>query len=75
MIKRILPLFIMIFMAVLKASAQLPSSDVEMADQMRAEGKIYVVVAVILIVFIGMILYLLNLEKKISKIEKEKSGI
>jgi hypothetical protein len=58
------------------ATAQLAENrDVEMADQMRAEGKIYVVVAVVLIIFVGMILYLISLDKKISKIEKEKSGI
>mgnify|MGYP000881960469 CR=1 FL=1 len=50
-------------------------SDVEMADQMRAEGKIYVVVAVVLIVFIGLILYLISLDRKISMIEKEKGNL
>jgi hypothetical protein len=48
------------------ASAQ----DVEMADTMRSEGKIYVVVALILIVLTGLILYLFLLDRKVSKIEK-----
>lgn len=43
---------------------------VEMADQFRADGKIYVVVAVIAIVFLGISLYLVYLDRKISKIEK-----
>lgn len=44
--------------------------EVQMADQMRADGKIWVVVAVIAIVFVGIIAYLILLDRKISKIEK-----
>lgn len=44
--------------------------EVQMADQMRADGKIWVVVAVIAIVFIGIITYLVLLDRKICKIEK-----
>ncbi len=43
----------------------------EMADVMRSNGKIYVVVAVILTIFVGLILYLIRLDKKITKLEKE----
>lgn len=43
---------------------------VEMADKMRADGKIYVVVAVILTILIGLILYLVRLDRKISKLEQ-----
>ncbi len=46
-------------------------TSVEMADVMRSNGKIYVVLAVVLIVFIGFILYLIHLDRKISKLEKE----
>ena len=44
--------------------------DVEMADTLRQDGKIWVVVGVIAIVFLGIIGYLVSLDKKISKIEK-----
>jgi CcmD family protein len=37
---------------------------------MRSNGKIYVVVAVVGIIFAGIIVYLINLDSKISKIEK-----
>jgi len=46
-------------------------NSVEMADVMRSNGKIYVVLAVVLIVFFGFIFYLIHLDKKISKLEKE----
>jgi uncharacterized integral membrane protein len=45
-------------------------NDVEMADSMRAEGKIYVVVAVILTVLTGLIVYLFLLDRKVKKLEK-----
>jgi len=45
--------------------------EVEMADVMRADGKIYVVVSVLLIIFIGLIMYLINLDRKVSKIENK----
>jgi hypothetical protein len=43
----------------------------EMADAMRAEGKIYVVVSMIIILLGGMITYLFLLDRKLSKVEKE----
>jgi CcmD family protein len=42
-----------------------------MADLMRSNGKIYVVVGVVLIILIGLILYVFRLDRKISKLEKE----
>ena len=41
-------------------------------DFMRNTGSIYVVVGVILIIFIGIIAFLINLDKKISKLEKDE---
>ena len=42
-----------------------------MADEMRSNGKIYVVVAVLVTIFIGIVIYLVRLDKKISKLENE----
>jgi CcmD family protein len=42
-----------------------------MADEMRSNGKIYVVVAVLVTIFIGLILYLIRLDRKLSRLEKE----
>ena len=46
------------------------AQDAQMADTMRAEGKIYVVVAIILVIFLGLIAYLIYTDRKISKLEK-----
>jgi uncharacterized protein HemX len=48
------------------------NSSVEMADVMRSNGKIYVVVAVILTLFLGLVVYLIRLDQKVSKLEKNK---
>lgn len=42
------------------------------SDLMRSNGRIYVVVAVILVILLGLILYLVRLDRKISKLEKNK---
>ncbi|UFH52957.1 CcmD family protein [Spirosoma sp. KNUC1025] len=47
------------------------SEGVEMADRLRADGKIWVVVAVIAAVFAGIIIYLVRLDRQIGKLEKE----
>ena len=44
--------------------------EVEMADAMRQNGRIYVVVAVVITIFIGLIIYLVRLDRKITNLEK-----
>ncbi|MCP4459421.1 MAG: CcmD family protein [Cytophagales bacterium] len=44
--------------------------DGEMANQFRADGKIYVVVAVMLVLLVGIIFYLFRIERKIKKLEE-----
>jgi CcmD family protein len=58
-----------IFLTLSNAYAQMPT--VEMADALRENGKIYVVVLIIAIVFIGLAGYLFNLDRKISKLENK----
>ncbi len=43
----------------------------EMADLMRSNGKIYVVVAIAALVFLGIVLYLINLDRRLRKLEKD----
>ena len=42
-----------------------------MNDYMRQTGKIYVVFGVILIIFIGIVIFLIRLERKIKKLENK----
>ena len=50
------------------AQGQVP---VEMADGLLQSGKIYVVVTVLSVIFIGIITFLIILDRKITKLEKE----
>jgi CcmD family protein len=43
---------------------------VDMADTMRSNGKIYVVVAVCITVLVGLFIYVFFLDRKISRLEK-----
>lgn len=49
------------------------AQEVEMADTMRSNGKIYVVVAIVLVIFLGLIGYLVLTDRKISRVEKKLS--
>ena len=46
-------------------------SSVPMADKLREDGKIWVVVAVVAVVFAGIVINMLRIDSKVSKIEKE----
>lgn len=48
------------------------AQEVEMADTMRSNGKIYVVVGVIAIIFVGLLVYVVLLDRRLSKLEKEE---
>ena len=65
--KRVLSIVIFIFFTLI-VNAQ----ETEMADVMKKNGKIYVVIAVMLTILAGLVLYLIRLDRKISKLEKNK---
>jgi len=44
----------------------------EMADTMRSNGKIYVVVAVCLTILVGLFIYVFMVDRKVSRLEKGK---
>lgn len=68
MIKRIF-FILSLFVFNLPLMAQ-EKNDVEMADTLRSNGKIYVVVAVVVVILIGLFLYLIRIDRKISRLEK-----
>jgi hypothetical protein len=43
---------------------------VEMADGLRANGKIYVVIIVVVTILLGLLAYVIRLDRKISRLEK-----
>src|SRR5690606_19963473 len=48
-----------------------PSAGTEMADALRADGNIYVVVLVVVILFTFLLGYLLVTDRQVKKLEKE----
>lgn len=65
--------FIRLLLALLFFTGTIPGlsqNQVPMADNLRTEGKIYVVVTIILIVLAGLIFYLFLMDKKVKKLEK-----
>ena len=67
--KKIIVAFMLLMMMSMNLAAQ--EKEVEMADTMRSNGRIWVVVAVMLTILVGLILYLWRLDRKIGKLEKE----
>jgi hypothetical protein len=53
------------------AGAQENNPGTEASSGLRAEGKIYVVVAVVVTIFLGFTLYLIRLDRKISRLENK----
>lgn len=51
--------------------AQNAANNEATASVMRSNGKIYVVVAVLTTILMGLIVYVINIDRKISKLEKE----
>ncbi len=47
------------------------AGNVEMADDFRNSGKIYVVIAVVLIILSGLLIYVATIDRKISRMEKD----
>jgi len=52
-------------------TTHLLAQTVDNGDFMRSIGKIYVVVAVIIAMFIGIIIYLISLDRKLTKLENQ----
>jgi len=65
--KNISKLLLTLFTVSIAVAAQ--AQPVEMADTMRSEGKIYVVVGIVLIVLAGLITYLFMLDRRVKKLE------
>ncbi len=67
---------LLIFLSgLISLSASLPASAQGIRtgfdSTMRSSGRIYVVIAVILVILFGLIIYLVRLDRKMTRLEKE----
>ena len=69
--KKILSLLILLFTS-LTLFAQ--NTAIAMADELRNNGKIYIVVICIVIILIGLLLYLFGLDRRLKMLEKNSTG-
>jgi len=69
----LLPLLLLAGRALAQATTT-AADQPEMADALRASGKIYVVVLVIVIILSGLLVYLVRLDRKVSQLEREVEG-
>lgn len=63
--------FIFILISLQLLLAQSVAAQIEGDDFLHSTGKIYVVVAVLVAIFIGIILFLVYLERKLTKLESQ----
>ena len=60
---------------ILLAPALSMAQEVEMANAIRASGKIFVVVDVVLVILIGILIYIFQTDRKLKKLEKELNDL
>jgi hypothetical protein len=63
---------LVLLLATMSVQAQEGAAKTGFGETMRSNGRIYVVIAVILTILLGLVLYLVRLDKKMSKMEKEQ---
>lgn len=68
--KIIIPSLIAVLVAISTEAQQ--SSQTPSTNFMTSDGKIYVVVAVVVTIVTGLFIYLYRLDRKISRLEKNK---
>lgn len=61
---------LLVMLMTIYVQAQETVSKSGFGETMRSSGRIYVVIAVMLTILAGLVLYLVRLDRKISKIEK-----
>jgi len=57
------------------AMAQNEATNNSNGDVMRSSGKLYVVLAVVLTIIAGLVFYVVRLDRKISRLEKEQGTL
>jgi CcmD family protein len=55
----------------LTSFGQTTREQVEMADAFHSNGKIYIVITVLSIVFVGIVIYLVSMDRKLNRIERK----
>jgi CcmD family protein len=63
-----------LFLLINSVSVFAQDNGIEMADTLRSNGKIYVVVVCIVIILLGLLGYLFSLDRRLKKLEKNNAS-
>ena len=63
-------LFVLLFLCLSFFANAQTTEGPAMADELRANGKIFVVIGVIAIIFIAIVIFLIMIERKLKKLEE-----
>ena len=74
--KKLKPLLLLLLLTVISTiiNAQDGQNESGVGKFMRSEQRSYVVIAVMLTILLGLILYIVRVDRKISKLEKESNS-
>ena len=67
--KKTLTLLTLLLLATITSA----NAQTESPDFMRSTGKIYVTIAVLCIIFTGIVFFLIHLDRKLTRLEKENN--
>jgi CcmD family protein len=74
--KKVFPTLLILFinLVLISISSAAQTDQPEMADAMRSNGKIYVVMAVCLVILLGLVGYVIRIDRKLSRLEKQQKN-
>ncbi len=73
--KKIIVLLLITFYSVALSAQDSLKNDPRVAEGLRSNGKIYVVMVIVITILVGLFIYLIRLDRKIRKIENKQNRI
>ena len=70
MINKVFATFLLLLVSMVTFAQQQDTEKGPVNEFFRSNDKIYVIVGVLLIIFAGIVIFLISLDRKISKLEK-----
>jgi heme/copper-type cytochrome/quinol oxidase subunit 2 len=69
--KKVLGILLICISLLSQAQELMSVSEPQMADRLREDGKIYVVISVIAIIFLSLVAFLIYIERKVKRLEEK----
>jgi len=69
--KKVLGILLICISLLSQAQELMSVSEPQMADRLREDGKIYVVISVIAIIFLSLVAFLVYIERKVKRLEEK----